>query len=395
MKKMALRETSGGFPPDSPMTTNWNRLQGTWLAGKYSLREWLGESDGAAFFRTTLGTERQPAGLKLIPETSSAAGEEQLKLWRIVARISHPSMLRLLDFGRTQEEGETFLYAVFEFPDDSLSSALDRGPLGAEETREVITAAVDALRFIHAEGLVHTAVDPSHVVAIGNQIKLSTDTLRLPSPDAATAEDVRSLGALTYQLLSGQRIEPGTTPDTTSIPEPFRNVIQHSLARDPNQRWSLEQISAAINPPRTPTVSPAERAATPPSRPFPKWIFVATPAFLILLILLFREIKPKPETPAPAPIAQSPVVPKPVPARNWRVIAYTYSRRAEAEKKARSINRKWSGAQAEVFEAIPTRPGTYLVALGGPMSHDEALRFVKTARSKGMPRATYVRANSP
>jgi hypothetical protein len=35
------------------------------------------------------------------------------------------------------------------------------------------------------------------------------------------------------------------------------------------------------------------------------------------------------------------------------------------------------------------------VALGGPMSRDEAFRFLKTARGKGMPRATYVRSNSP
>ena len=385
------------------MTSTWNHLKGTSLAGKYSLDEWLEESGGAAFFRTTFGPERQTATLKLIPETSSAAGEEQLKLWRIAARIAHPNMLRLLDHGRAEVPGDTFLYAVFEFPDDSLASALAGGPLTAGETREVLVAALDALRYIHSEGLVHAAVDPSHVVAVGDQIKLSTDTLRLPSREATTAEDVRSLGALVYQLISGRRLEPGNTPDLSSIPDPFRNIIQHSVAHDPNQRWSLAEISSALNPPiqqttvlPEPPTPPKQAPATPP-RPFPKWIFVATPVFLIVLILLFRGITPKPQpvAPPPAPVAQPPVAPKPAPQQNWRVIAYTYSRRAEAEKKAQSINREWSGAQAEVFAPSAAKSGTYLVVLGGPMSRDESFRFLKVAREKGMPRATYIRSYLP
>jgi eukaryotic-like serine/threonine-protein kinase len=383
------------------MTSIFNHLQDSSLASKYSLQELLGESKGAAFFRTTFGPEQRPAVLKLIPETSSAAGEEQLKLWRIAARIAHPNMLRLLDHGRADEEGgDHFLYAVFEFPDDTLAGAVGRGPLSAEETREVLVAVVEGLRYIHSQGLVHTAVDPSHVVAVGNQIKLATDTLCLPSRDATTAEDVRSLGALVYQLISGRRVEPGTDPDLSSIPEPFRSIIQHSLVHDPNQRWSPPQLAAAIDSPPSQDASPLEPARparSVSSRTFPKWIYVATPVFLIVLILVFREIKPRPEPIAarPAPVAQTPLAPKPASTRSWRVIAYTYSRRAVADKKAQSINRKWSGAQAEVLAPGTGKPGAYLVALGGPMNRDEAVRFLKTARSKGMPRAAYVRSDTP
>lgn len=386
------------------MTSIWNWLEDTSIGGKYSLHELLGESEGGAFFRTTFGPDQQTGGLKLIVETSTAAGEEQLTLWRIAARIAHPNLLRLLDYGRTEEEGHALLHAVFEFPDDSLASALERGPLSVKETREVLVAALDGLRYIHAEGLVHAAVDASHVVAVGDQIKLSTDTLRRPSSEAATAEDVRSLGALVYQLLTGRRVEPGTAPDLSSVPEPFRGVIQHSLANDPSQRWSLTEISASLNPAAGQIVDTPESGLQTPranrSRPFPKWILVATPAFLIVVILLFRGITPGSEATVPVPSVQSPVaqslvVPRLVPQPNWRVIAYTYPRRAEAEKRAQRINRKWSGARAEVFEPSNAKSGTYLVALGGAMSRDEALRYLKIARGKGMPRGTYIRSYLP
>jgi serine/threonine protein kinase len=383
------------------MTSIWSWLQDISVAGKYSLLEVLGESEDGAFFRTSFGPEGQTAALKLISESSHAASEEQLRLWRIAAQISHPNLLRLLDYGRTEIEGNAFLYAVFEFPDDSLATAIDRGPLSPEETRDVLVAALDGLRHIHSQGLVHGAIDPRHVVAVGNQIKLSTDTLRLPSRDATTTEDIRALGALVHQLITGRRpLAVVTGPDLLSIPEPFRTVCQHCLAHDPNQRWSLAEAAAALNSPPPLTVTPAKPAKQTPAvtpRPFPKWIFVATPLFLLVLILLFRAIKPKPETPAlpPALVAQAPVAPKAAPSRNWRVIAYTYSRRAEAEKRAQSINRKWSAAQAEVLGPAGAKRGAYLVALGGPMNRDEAQRFLKLARSRGMPRTTYLRSDTP
>jgi cell division septation protein DedD len=124
---------------------------------------------------------------------------------------------------------------------------------------------------------------------------------------------------------------------------------------------------------------------------------VATPLFLVALVLLFRAIKPKAETPPPppAPVAHASVAPKAAPSRNWRVIAYTYSRRAEAEKRAQSINRKWSAAQAEVLGPASAKRAAYLVALGGPLNRDEAQRFLKLARSRGMPRTSYIRSDTP
>jgi hypothetical protein len=73
----------------------------------------------------------------------------------------------------------------------------------------------------------------------------------------------------------------------------------------------------------------------------------------------------------------------------WRVIAYTYTSRAAAEKKARAINGKWPDLLTEVF--VPGGAnGLYLVALGGRMTREEALNLQRRAQGKGIPRDSYV-----
>jgi hypothetical protein len=187
-----------------------------------------------------------------------------------------------------------------------------------------------------------------------------------------------------YQLISGRRLEAGREPDYSGIPAAFRTVIERSVAADPNQRWPLAQLLTVFD-----VVAPETTPVR--ARPVPRWIFVATPVFLILVILIFRGIKPKAEVPVAPPVPVAAAPPKAAVTRGWRVIAYTYTRRALAEKKVQSINRKWSGAQAEVLEPGAGKPGNYLVALGGAMDREQALRFLRAARSKGMPRGTYVR----
>lgn len=71
----------------------------------------------------------------------------------------------------------------------------------------------------------------------------------------------------------------------------------------------------------------------------------------------------------------------------WRVIAYTYNHRDQAQKKAATLSQRHPDLRPEVF--TPTGHAPYLVTVGGVMNKDEAFALARRLRSRGLPRDTY------
>jgi eukaryotic-like serine/threonine-protein kinase len=286
-----------------------NELEGVRLAGGYELGRCLGSEQDAAFFETAF--QGLPAVLELLPEDMTA-GDERLALWRETAALSHPHLVTMVDCGRTEVEGTPFLYAVFEQPDDSLAGVTGNGPLSAAETRDILAAVAEALRYIHQRDLVHSAVDAGHIVAVGDRIKLASDCLRHAGEGGAQPpDDVRALGALVYELLTARRLAAGEVPDVSGISQPLAAVIAHTVEPDAERRWTAAEIGAALNPP--PRVEPAAPAPVPEEKP-------AQP------MESARPVRP-PAPPLPAfALPPEQVVPPPAPPRS----ALTLTRRSPA-----------------------------------------------------------------
>jgi hypothetical protein len=98
-----------------------------------------------------------------------------------------------------------------------------------------------------------------------------------------------------------------------------------------------------------------------------------------------------PASPAPQSVAvDSPRVNVPASAgsrADWRVIAFTYNRRADAENKVSSLARSHPELQPVVF--TPNGRAPYLVSLGGVMDRDAAYALARHSRSLGLPRDMY------
>ncbi|MGA2535310.1 MAG: hypothetical protein ABSF53_04800 [Terracidiphilus sp.] len=71
----------------------------------------------------------------------------------------------------------------------------------------------------------------------------------------------------------------------------------------------------------------------------------------------------------------------------WRVVAYTYNREEQAQKKSATIAQEHPELRPEVF--APSGHAPYLVTVGGVMNRDDAFAFVQKARNSGLPSDTY------
>jgi eukaryotic-like serine/threonine-protein kinase len=99
------------------------------------------------------------------------------------------------------------------------------------------------------------------------------------------------------------------------------------------------------------------------------------------------------KTVSPAQPAVTRPVPAAVPSDSvkgpfWRVVMYTYTREADADSKARWVNAKYPGLNAEAF--TPSGGSPYLVVAGGRMSRDDAVHLRQRVRGLGLPRDSYI-----
>src|ERR1700751_5702433 len=160
--------------------------------GRFSLTRWLGGSDQSAAYLTEVGSDK--AVIKLAASESLDANLQLLR-WQQASQLSHPHLLRVLTLGRWEIEGSRLLYVVMEYAEENLSEILSQRVLTSEETRDLLQSVLDALSYLHREGFVHGRVQPSNILAQGNQIKLSLDCIRASGAAASDRSRVSSYDA--------------------------------------------------------------------------------------------------------------------------------------------------------------------------------------------------------
>ncbi len=257
------------------MSELWRQCEGQFLDNRFPLRQFLTSTRHSAVFLTELARPRaRQAAIKFI-SADIPLPEEQLAIWKEATHLDHPHIIQVFDCGRSQVAGLDVLFIVTEYADENLSQLLPKRALTAAETIELVNPLVEALTYLHDKGLVHSHIKPSNLLAINDQLKLSSDTIlpsgysRKPYRDldaydapensgaasiiATLPADIWSLGitlveALTLQVLALPYDDAAKLALAATIPAPFFEIAQHCLDRDPAQRWTVSEVAAHLNP---------------------------------------------------------------------------------------------------------------------------------------------------
>ncbi len=159
------------------MTKDWKQWEGQLVNGEFHLRQYLGGSDHSAVFLTERGGgEPKKVAVKLIP-VDAGDTEVQLARWELAAKLSHPHLLRLFQTGRCQLGSAMLLYVVMEYAEEDLSQILPERPLTPMEARQMLQPVLNALAFLHGKRFVHGHVKPANIMAVNDQLRISSDGL--------------------------------------------------------------------------------------------------------------------------------------------------------------------------------------------------------------------------
>lgn len=308
--------SSSGDPPSAA------DLSGTILAGRYRILHRLGTGGmGAVYLGEHLRMGRKDA-IKVLRAEMAQDSDTIARFTRgarAVARIHHPNVCQIYDFGET-EDGLLFL--AMEFIDGpSLSSLLaDEGRLKPDRAIRFIRQAGEALHAAHASGIIHRDLKPDNLmVARGRdgteQLKVVdfdiargteeegagvtrqgfvVGTPEYMSPEQLTGDtldarsDVYSLALVLFRCLSGRLPFEGTTAQELMLqrltvaplrlsqaapgrtfPPGLDDILHQALSKLPDERPDsirefvrLVAESAEGSPGRSAAVAPPEDQAT-------------------------------------------------------------------------------------------------------------------------------------
>ncbi len=287
-------------------------MTGTLLGERYRLDHLIGRGGMAAVWSATDMVLGRPVAVKRLHSGLLADAEHAERFRReamLVARLSHPNLVHLLDRGEDPEGP----YLVMELVDgENLKTLIRReGAVDPDEAARVCAQVGRALAYAHDQGVVHRDIKAQNVLITAHgEVKLAdfgiarlmesdgqhgltrTDMLMgsadYLSPEQADGRpvdartDVYSLGILLYECLTGvlpfrgegfvavamkQCSEPLPDPraESPGVPDWVASCALRAAAKDPADRFaSAADMVAALEQRRMSTVlMPAIGPVTP------------------------------------------------------------------------------------------------------------------------------------
>ena len=292
----------------TPISSSATLDSGQVLADRYVIERPLGHGGMATVYLAEERKHSRHVAVKVLhPDLTRSLGTERfLREIRIVAGLSHPHIVPLIDSG--EYDGRLFYVSVF-VPGGSLRDRLNRErTLALGDALRVGHEIGSALESAHRGGYVHRDVKPENILLAADGHALLTDfgiafagstdttdaitavglavgTPEYMSPEQASGardlgvpSDLYSLACVVYEMLTGEppfrgpnaqatmamhvtKTPPSSRAMRPELPAMLDQVLAKALAKDPQQRYSgVREFLSALDASVLPRLSTARAA---------------------------------------------------------------------------------------------------------------------------------------
>ncbi len=240
----------------------------------------LGQGGMGAVYKARQKELERFVALKILPPGIGAApafAERFAREARALARLGHPNIVTLYDFGQT---ADGLFYFLMEYVEGAnLRQVLRGGKLSAEEALAIVPQICEALQYAHERGIIHRDIKPENILlshagvvkladfGVARLVALPEDvtpgspeapaqmtqsghilgTPRYMAPEQAQRPlevdhraDLYSLGVVFYQMLTGELPgRPIALPSRKSgTSSALDEVVLRALEADPTRRFA-------------------------------------------------------------------------------------------------------------------------------------------------------------
>ena len=292
----------------------------------------LGQGGMGVVYRARQRKLGREVALKILaPELSGdpAFGERFLREARAMARLDHPNIVMVYDFGET----DGLCWLLMEFVDGvNLRQALAAGALDPVKALAIVPQLCDALQAAHDLGVVHRDIKPENVlldragkvkIADFGLAKLAGEleptltrdsmamgTLHYMAPEQLQGAhavdhraDIYSLGVVFYEMLTGALPLGRFAPPSQRVQVDVRvdEIVLRTLEQEPSRRYQhaveVKTDVQAMGAQRAPEVASAPKSGEPeplqppalaPQSRAHKWRVTALVAWALLFPMLAR-----------------------------------------------------------------------------------------------------------
>lgn len=259
--------------------------------GRYEIKSELGRGGMATVYRAHDPSSGREVAVKVLPREFLHDPQFLARFQReikTVAQLEHPAIVPVYDVG--EDDGQPY-FVMRNMTGGSLSDWLKQGAFSVQDTARIIERLSKALAYAHKKGVIHRDLKPGNVLFDDHGDAFISDfgvaklaesassmtgsgivgTPAYMSPEQAQSgaidgrSDIYALGAIIYEMLTGQQPYKADTPMgvvvkhiTEPVPEILREhpdlsnevdeVIKKAMSKNRDERYATAiELARALN----------------------------------------------------------------------------------------------------------------------------------------------------